>query len=100
MRDINRIEPIMAKITALWKLYPDYRYGQLMSRVFGEMNKEYGIKDMFFPEEEKWSKVLDIMIKQQRDFLEERAKRYPSKDKCQEESQTVMDSIVEKLPQD
>lgn len=30
MRDINRIEPFMNELTEIWKLVPDYRFGQLI----------------------------------------------------------------------
>lgn len=48
MRDINRIEPFMEEITAIWKeKYPDWRFGQLMVNFF------YRVGDPFYYEEEE-----------------------------------------------
>lgn len=33
MRDINRIDKILAELAEIWKKYPDLRLGQLLSNV-------------------------------------------------------------------
>lgn len=54
MRDIHRIKPIMEELTAIWEENPDWRFGQLVSNVLGEVMKKYNISDMFFPEDDFW----------------------------------------------
>lgn len=39
MRDPNRIKPFMEDITTIWiNCCPDWRFGQIVENVFGEMN--------------------------------------------------------------
>lgn len=38
MRDPNRIDPIMEKLTELWKLHPDWRLCQLLSNIAKKVN--------------------------------------------------------------
>lgn len=57
MRDINRIEPFLSKFEELWRLYPDLRFGQLVT-IIGD-----GLKmDMFDAEERDWVKRIEILL--------------------------------------
>ena len=61
MRDINRIRPLLNKLEFLWKLYPDWRFGQLVFNISRQLNTN----DIFFPEDNKWEEVIDTMIDEQ-----------------------------------
>ena len=58
MRDTNRIEPFLDKFKELWKLYPDYRFGQLVSMIEHRMDT----KDSFYIEEDKWIEAIEKEI--------------------------------------
>lgn len=51
MRDPNRIDLIMTKLTAMWKHNPDWRLCQLLSNVAKEVNWEQD--DLFYLEDDK-----------------------------------------------
>lgn len=51
MRDINRIDKFCNELAEVWKKVPDWRFGQLMLNVLGEMQSEG--RDPFFPEEDE-----------------------------------------------
>lgn len=51
MRDINRIDKFCNELAEVWKKVPDWRFGQLMNNVLGQMQSEG--KDIFFPEEDE-----------------------------------------------
>jgi len=59
MRDKNRIEPFLQEFKNLWEHYPDLRFGQLIY-IFAE---KLGGGDIFFPEDDKWSKAIDEALK-------------------------------------
>lgn len=54
MRNPERINEIMHELTEIWKENPDWRFGQLISNVVGEIMANNHITDMFFPEENVW----------------------------------------------
>lgn len=54
MRNPERIDEIMNELTEIWKENPDWRFGQLISNVVGEIMYEEKIQDMFFPEDDVW----------------------------------------------
>lgn len=54
MRDRRRIHEIISLLEEIWDANPDWRFGQLISNVMGEIMHKYSIKDMFFPEDELW----------------------------------------------
>ena len=68
MRDSSRIEPFLQKLGELWHCLPDYRFGQLICRLAGELGQ-----DIFFPEENEWLRAIDkttaIAEKYERDNL-------------------------------
>ena len=52
MRNINRIDKFCNELAKIWKKScPDWRFGQLMLNVLGEMSSEG--RDPFFPEEDE-----------------------------------------------
>ena len=52
MRDIKRIKVFCDELATIWeKKVPDWRFGQLMCNVLGEMANEG--RDPFFPEEKE-----------------------------------------------
>lgn len=52
MRNKNRIKPFCDTLAKIWeKDCPDWRFGQLICNVFGEMAS--GGRDPFFPEEDE-----------------------------------------------
>ena len=55
MRDIERIDRIMGKITKIWKEVPDMRYGQLMINL-GLMKDDF---EMWNIEDDKWEEHID-----------------------------------------
>lgn len=62
MRDINRIDKFCNELAELWKNEcPDWRFGQLMMNVFGEMSYD-GI-DPFFPEEDRMMEYFKKFFK-------------------------------------
>ena len=68
MRNPDRIDPFLEKLGELWKYLPDYRFGQLICRLAGELGQ-----DIFFPEENEWLRAIDkvttIVEKYERDNL-------------------------------
>lgn len=57
MRDITRIDPLLAKLGEAWKKHPDLRFGQFMVNFFGECQC-----DPFYHEEEVWMDALQAYI--------------------------------------
>lgn len=54
MRDKNRIKPFLQKLEKLWLKYPDYRFGQIIYMLAGEIGR-----DIFFPEEKEWEEAIN-----------------------------------------
>ena len=52
MRDINRIEPMMAEFTEFWKAHPDWRFGQLIANCIKAYDGRLNC-DPFFIEDDK-----------------------------------------------
>lgn len=48
MRDPARIQKFCNRLAKAWRCHPDWRFGQLICNVFGEMGA-----DPFFPEDEE-----------------------------------------------
>ena len=57
MRDINRIDGYCKRLANMWKKVPDWRFGQLISNVFGQVCSKLG--DPFFPEDEKMFTTME-----------------------------------------
>ena len=50
MRDPKRIRKFCSQLAEVWEVFPDWRFGQLMSNMLGEFVADTG-KDIFFPED-------------------------------------------------
>ena len=57
MRDINRIDGYCERLAEMWKKVPDWRFGQLMCNLLGEVYTKIG--DPFFPEDEKMFTAME-----------------------------------------
>ena len=52
MRDVNRIYKFCNELAEIWATQcPDWRFGQMMMNVLGQMSSEK--RDPFFPEEDE-----------------------------------------------
>ena len=51
MRDINRIEPMLELIKELWKVYPDWRLGQLIQNAAARSG--WKSNDVFYIEDDQ-----------------------------------------------
>jgi len=60
MRDINRIDKFCNELAELWKTSPDLRFGQFVSNIFDEMDR-----DPFFPEERDMIKYIRKYFKKE-----------------------------------
>lgn len=58
MRDINRIDPLLAKLGELWKQYPDMRFGQLIINLLDNLGR-----DPWYTEDDAWMEFLEICQK-------------------------------------
>ena len=59
MRDINRMDPFLAKIKNEWSKAPDLRFGQLMSNFFTTGDPFYWEEDEFI---ERLGRYLDSLL--------------------------------------
>lgn len=57
MRDINRIDGYCKRLAKIWKKVPDWRFGQLMCNLLGEVYTKIG--DPFFPEDEEMFTAME-----------------------------------------
>lgn len=57
MRDPNRIEQVLAKVQALWKLIPDWRLGQLL------INLTESGEDLFYLEDDKLEERIEKWLR-------------------------------------
>lgn len=60
MRDIRRIRKFCNRLATAWELLPDWRFGQLIMNIFGQMKSEG--KDPFFPEDESMIEYIEQYI--------------------------------------
>jgi len=49
MRNINRIDPLLAKLGEVWKQYPDLRFGQFIINLFHDLGT-----DPWIVEDDDW----------------------------------------------
>lgn len=59
MRDPNRINGFIKKFTELWKLVPDWRFGQLVSNLQKIVSENY---DPFYTEDDIMFKAIEYYI--------------------------------------
>lgn len=60
MRDAKRIRRFVICLQAAWELIPDWRFGQLISNIFGQMKGEG--KDPFFVEDDSMIEYIEKYI--------------------------------------
>jgi len=60
-RDANRIRPFLNRLATCWEKVPDWRFGQLMMNVLGEMSSNG--RDPFFPEEDEMIQFFEDYFK-------------------------------------
>lgn len=61
MRDIGRIDSFCGRLAAAWRKVPDFRFGQLICNIFGEMSEK---RDPFFPEEDEMIEYIEKWVKE------------------------------------
>lgn len=62
MRNPDRIDIFVEKVRDAWKEFPDWRFGQFMLNVLGDMQARAKY-DLFFMEDEDFFKLFDEVIK-------------------------------------
>lgn len=60
MRDPKRIHKFCNRLAAAWMLLPDWRFGQLMTNLFRQMQSE--CKDPFFPEDDSMIEYIETYV--------------------------------------
>ena len=60
MRDPKRIRKFCNRLATAWEALPDWRFGQLMMNVLGEMS--HGGRDPFFPEEDEMIEYIEKYV--------------------------------------
>lgn len=61
MRDPKRIRAFCSRLATAWESrVPDWRFGQMICNIFGEMSLEC---DPFFPEEDKMIEYIENYLK-------------------------------------
>lgn len=61
MRDPKRIDDFCNRLKTVWHTVPDWRFGQLMINVLGDMQASG--RDPFFPEDDEMIKYLEGYFK-------------------------------------
>lgn len=59
MRDPKRIRKFCNRLAKAWEMVPDWRFGQLMMVVLGEMSVK---RDPFFPEEDEMIEFIEKYV--------------------------------------
>ncbi len=57
MRNPDRIDPFLERLSKAWKRVPDWRFGQLMVNISRSMDR-----DMFFPEDDEMIDFIEKLI--------------------------------------
>lgn len=62
MRNIERIDEFCLNLAKQWKKYPDFRFGQMMMVIFGEMSASG--RDPFHPEDDEMMQIITKYMSQ------------------------------------
>ena len=62
MRDPKRIKKYCDVLAKCWEKVPDWRFGQFLSNVIGEVMQEMNCQDLFFPEDEEFFTALEKVM--------------------------------------
>ena len=60
MRDPKRIQAFCNRLARAWEIVPDWRFGQFMMNVLGEMSHDG--RDPFFPEEDEMIAYIEKYV--------------------------------------
>ena len=60
MRDPKRIKKFCDRLAVAWQCNPDWRFGQFMMNVLGEM--AHAGRDPFFPEDDEMIKFIERYV--------------------------------------
>ena len=63
MRDINRMPSVLNRLHEAWKLFPDWRFCQLMSNFNDYIIRLKGV-DMFHIEDDEFIDLLDYFCRE------------------------------------
>lgn len=63
MREQSRVPRIMSKLTMIWQLHPDLRFGQLIALVDSRMG-ELTNTDSFYIEDDAWERLFEEMFEE------------------------------------
>ena len=66
MRDKKRIGKFCKRLAAAWEHVPDWRFGQFMCNVLGDMQSKG--RDPFFPEEDEMIEFIEKYVKEKTPF--------------------------------
>ena len=66
MRDPKRIDKFCRQLASIWKMVPDWRFGQLIFNAFSEMNM-----DPFYKEDEDMLEYLENYVKKNSPYFKE-----------------------------
>lgn len=64
MRDPNRIDEFCATLATLWHKVPDWRFGQLMCNVLGEVYANTNVDPFFIEDDEMISEMHNFFNKE------------------------------------
>ncbi len=62
MRDIERIDKFLRKLSELWKMIPDLRFSQLYTVVVIQARDKFKIEDIYYLEEDQLEKIINDII--------------------------------------
>ena len=62
MRNPDRIDKYMERLGNIWKDYPDFRFGQLLMNLLGDVQEEVGM-DLFFVEDPEFFEAFEKCYK-------------------------------------
>ena len=58
MRDPSRIKPFCDRLTRIWSVFPDLRFGQLMMILYDRWMSTYG-RDWFYAEDDELIRFIE-----------------------------------------
>ena len=67
MRDPNRIDEFCAHLAELWHHVPDWRFGQLMCNVLGQIASDRGIDPFYIEDGEMLREMKNYFNKENED---------------------------------
>lgn len=94
MRDINRIEPILEKISKIWHLQPDLRFGQIIALV--QSYCEELPSNLFYVEDDILDFALEKTLQQINELNEEKHDVIGSLEESLKEMKLMREGKIEK----